>query len=121
LDRALNRAAFERRPIIGALARLVRPDADSRSRRDQALRSLRNAASVNTRYLSTIDQRLATIQFSPASPSSLPPVQAPVVAADPRERDPSTARRAASLRPDMTPDLDHLRKKSRSSKTQRRA
>lgn len=63
-DRALRRAARQRRRIWGTVARLFGPDVDGNSRVDRALRALNNSASVNQRHLRSIDRKLAGIELS---------------------------------------------------------
>ncbi len=107
-DRALKRAAWQRRPILGALARLLRPDADGQSRNDKALRSVMNATAINQKYLSSINQRLIAIELQAPRPlerlsaaSDREPEQVPV-AAEPDAATPVV----------VAPELDHLRSRS---------
>jgi hypothetical protein len=103
LDRALNRAAFERRPIVGAVARLLRNNADSKAQGVRALRAIHNAASVNVRQLAAINKRLDDLQGKAAAASSQHH-EAVTTAALPARRSPVDVVIA-----DRTPELDHLR------------
>ena len=102
LDRALQRAAWERRPLLGALSRFRRADADGESRSDRMLRSLMNTVSVNHHNLVAIGERLSETSAQmglPASPSASP---GPMITIGPVQ----------GISVTRTPELDHLRKKA---------
>ncbi len=109
LDRALNRAAWERRPLLGALPRFLRDNSDSNSRTDRALRSLQNAVSINQRYLDAITSQLRLH----ASLSGLPTYpQAPTTPRGGSGERLSEAERGSlesTSSPAQTPELNHLR------------
>ena len=110
-DRSLRRAAWQRRPLLGAMSRLLQVDADGQSRSDRLLRSLMNTVSVNQRYLHAIGERLSE------SPRQTGFQASPLVTMPPS----STAEGFQHSGPDRpsqvmnatnTPELDHLRKKA---------
>lgn len=113
LDRALNRAAFERRPIVGAVARLLRSNADSKAQGVKALRAIHNAASVNVRQLAAINKRLDDLQ-GPGVPISSQHHEAVTIGAPAVQLSPDHM-----VVSDHTPELDHLRSRrvARSKKT----
>lgn len=102
LDRALERAAWQRRPLLGALSRFMRADADGQSRSDQKLRSLMNMASVNQRHLLAISERLSvtSAQMGVLPSPSVAPVPRVMIA------------QGHGIAAFPTPELDHLRKKA---------
>jgi len=108
LDRALRRAAWQRRPLMGAFSRFLRSDADGPSRTDRTLRALVNATAVNQSYLHALREQLIAKSSSIGSdaPSLGEPKHAdPVV-------DPHSAHCGATLMVEQTPELAHLRTKS---------
>jgi hypothetical protein len=112
-DRALKRAARERRPLMGALLRLMRADADSSSRRDRALRALMNATSLNQRYLHSIAERItAEGGVGDAAPAMFAASAPPAASPDLARQQASVASPATGFAPEQTPELDHLRGKA---------
>lgn len=108
LDQTLRRAAVQRRPLLGLLARLWRSDADGNSRTDRALRSLVNAVAINQRDLHSIAYRLTRAEPLPRTCQDPVSVTNPgIPAAQPR----SVATRRP-LDPLATPELQHLRNQS---------
>lgn len=109
LDRALQRAARERRRLLGLPFRLLRPDADSDSRLDRSMRALLNATKRHEGYLETIGERLngQASSFETGFGAAVPPA--------PEEASQVTAVTLAGLPGTevarRTPELDHLRKK----------
>lgn len=108
LDRALKRAAWQRRPLLGAISRLLRSDADGSSRSDRSMRMLINATFVEQRYLQTIAElvgpasSLSALQVLPSVEPT--PVQAPA------DRGPqSDLTRLDQARYARSPELNHLR------------
>lgn len=117
-DRALKRAAWERRPLVGAVARLLRASADSDSRRDRALRAVMNAMALNQRYLRSISERVTGAPASfgpPPSLNALPP-SGPACESEGIDW---TASQAAWIVPPATPELDHLRKRDTNARVRR--
>ena len=110
-DRSLKRAAWERRPLLGAISRLLRADADGQSRTDKMMRALVNAAWVNHHDLQAISERLGVMPAATgldASLSTSAPSSRPVD--EPQRYD--TVRAGQDRNVARTPDLDHLRKKN---------
>lgn len=102
LDRALKRAAWQRRPLLGALSRFLRADADGQSRSDRMLRSLMNTASLNQRHLLAIGEQLSVTSAKiglPALPSATPVPKGSI-------------RPGQGIDAPRTPELDHLRNKA---------
>ncbi len=99
-DRALKRAARQRRRVWGALARLFEPDMDGNSRADRALRALNNAASINQQHLRSIDEKLATIGLFGLSTTE-PPIGHSLA-------DPISVAQKIRPAPLPLPELNHL-------------
>lgn len=108
LDRALERAARERRPLWGKVSRLLRPDADSDSKLDRSIRALLNATKRHQRDLEAIGGRLngEAASFATSMGAAVPSVLEEAIQV--------TAMTIAGLPgtdvAGRTPDLDHLRK-----------
>ena len=102
LDRALQRAAWQRRPLLGALSRLLRADADGQSRSDRMLRSLMNTVSLNQCHLLAIGERLSVTSAQIGPPAAPSETLVPM----------GTNRPSQEIDVPRTPELDHLRKKS---------
>lgn len=107
-DRALKRAAWERRPLLGALSRLLRADADGQSRTDKMLRALGNAVWVNHCDLQAISERLSIMPAATGRQASLA-TSTPSLRNESQQSD--TVRGGQDRNIARTPDLDHLRKK----------
>lgn len=105
LDHVLRRAAWQRRPFLGALSRFLRADADGHSRTDRALRSLMNAASVHERYLRVLVDRSAINLASSGDNNTTAIVQAGQGAES------ATVGAVEGRAPVDTPELNHLRQK----------
>ena len=104
LDRALKRAALQRRPLLGAMSRFLRPDADSNSRNSRALRVLTNATFLTQHYVQALSGRLTVHSgLMGFSPPSLEAKQADQIlrCASPRFEQ--------AMNAEMTPELNHLR------------
>lgn len=112
LDRALKRAAWQRRPLLGALSRFLRSDAGGQSRSDQMLRSLENTASVNQRYLHAISERLSVLVTQTGLPASTSATPVPALEGGDRIQQAGTICWGRGMDPAQTPELDHLREKA---------
>lgn len=109
LDRALRRAAWQRRPLLGAISRFLQYDADSPSRSDRALRALMNATSVNQRYLHALGERLVV---NPALSGGHATTDAtPTPGRSDQGKQSDTLSSAQVMTVVETPELDHLRQK----------
>jgi hypothetical protein len=109
LDRALRRAAWQRRPIMGVLSRFLNPDADGASRNDRALRSLMNAASVNQSYLHALGERI-TAHLALSGALTVATEGPALTQAEQTEQVPAVSP-ARAMAAAGTPELDHLRQK----------
>lgn len=112
LDRDLKRAAWERRPLLGALARFQRAGADGGSRSDRALRALMNSASVNQRNLQAIDERLTADQASSGLRTELSAEPTLAVGQTHEVFGYLPSDRLKGMEYSETPELDHLREKA---------
>lgn len=114
-DRALTRAARERRHLMGFFLRLLRPHADSDARLDRSLRALLNAAKRHQRGLETIVE-----QLNGRTAIAESGVDAAVSSAFGRASQGMTLTIAGVPGIEvlsLTPDLDHLRKKRKSKQS----
>lgn len=112
LDRALKRAAWQRRPLLGAISRFLRADADGQSRNDRALRALMNATALNQRSLHAICERF---DENPALTGwGVSPLAEPTSVLDHADQmlKSGTMRQEQGVKADQTPELDHLRTKA---------
>ena len=111
LDRALKRAALQRRPLLGAISRFLRSDADGSSRSDRSMRILINATFVDQRYLQTIAERVGASSSFPAL-QALPSFETMPVQAQVDRFPQSDSTRLEQARYARTsPELDHLRRR----------
>lgn len=108
LDRALKRAAWQRRPLLGAISRVLDSDADGGSPSDRALRVLTNVTAVNQRYLHAIAERITATPGLSGLQASSP---AEPTLADRTSRS-ATRREEQGTSADLTPELDHLRRRA---------
>jgi hypothetical protein len=111
LDRVLKRAKLQRRPLLGAISRFLRCDADGSSQSDRSMRVLMNATFVNQRYLQTIAERVTAgpelygLQSSPSTEAT------PALVQVDQNLTSDSLGFEQPINTEMTPELDHLRSK----------
>ncbi len=110
LDRSLRRAAWERRPLLGAISRLLRADADSASRYDRALRAALNMSVVNQRHILALADRVSLLAVSAAYQSSGAEGSSPATSGAGTGQPADAIDHARDTNVLQTPDLDHLRR-----------